>query len=264
MNVTDVDDKIITRANREKSTSREIADKYLDRFLFDMHSLNVQSPDALIRVTDKIDVIIKFIQSLERRKKAYINPITGDVCIKSNEIDEYQSKSNSSFQSDSSLSKSTGKQSPEDFVLWKTAKPNEPFWTYESVENNSIQIQGRPGWHVECSAIATEALGENIDFHFGGQDLLFPHHLNESACCFANTDVSSTSSSSSIHSWCSNWIHFGQFIIKNQKMSKSLGNGISIRQFLADNRAEALRVICLMSSYKRGILLFLLFLLFLF
>jgi cysteinyl-tRNA synthetase len=245
MNVTDVDDKIIGRAVQEQRSAQQIADDCLNSYLEDMKSLNILAPDALIRVTDKIDTIVRFIQRIESNGNAYVNPVTGDVCIKSEQLNDYQQSNNANLIAEE---KASGKQSAEDFVLWKRSKPGEPFWTYHSVSTDQ-SIQGRPGWHVECSAIATEALGNRIDFHFGGQDLMFPHHLNESACCSA---WDATDSQQPIHGWSSNWIHFGKFIIKNQKMSKSLGNGISIKQHLSQYPPELLRIVCLSHPYKRG------------
>lgn len=247
MNVTDVDDKIIRRSIDRQCSSSQIADTYLDSFIEDLRSLNIQMPDALIRVTDKIDSIVRFIQQIERNANAYVNPSTGDVCIKSSELNENKKSSHSNFISPGLAD---GKQSPEDFVLWKAAKPNEPYWIYSSVTTGQ-DIRGRPGWHVECSTIANEALGPHVDFHFGGQDLMFPHHFNESACCAAwNRSHDSQSS----HEWVSHWIHFGKLIVKNEKMSKSLGNGISVKQHLVTHAPQLLRIACLLNPYKRGYL----------
>lgn len=257
MNITDVDDKIISRAIKECTHASEIASTYLSSFLDDMSSLNISRPHMMMKVSENMDTIIKFIQQLEKSGLAYINPVTGDVLADSSSLPKYYDSTNHGEEASRFVdpNKSVGKKMPSDFVLWKKAKPREPEWYYESSELPGT-IAGRPGWHVECSSLINSALGPSIQFHFGGKDLLFPHHYNESvACVLFNGDKSSGSPTSNcppseVTRWCKHWLHFGHVIMRGEKMSKSLNNSLYIKDFLRNSSANILRIICLMFHYR--------------
>lgn len=254
MNITDIDDKIIKRSLEEKKSCEEVASKYLSGFLKDLHSLNVLPANAYVPVTCQIDRIIEYVQLLEEKGYAYVNETTGDVDLDTARVD----RELSSFRTDSNL---PGRRSQSDFTLWKAHKPNEPYWELRSRLTNRT-IKGRPGWHVECSAISSSALGNRLDFHFGGRDLLFPHHVNESRCCKAyscalnettdNPNGLDNRLSEPIHRWSSSWLHFGSLTINQEKMSKSLNNYVQIKKFLRKHPKNALRLLCIIHPYRRG------------
>lgn len=263
MNITDIDDKIIKRSLEEQKSWEDVAAHYQSGFLKDLHSLNVLPPNAYVPVTSQMDQIIEYIQRLEEKGYAYLNEATGDIDLDTARVD----RELSNFQTDSNL---PGRRSPSDFTLWKAHKPNEPYWELKSKTANR-SIKGRPGWHVECSVISSSALGSRLDFHFGGHDLLFPHHVNESRCCKAyscvlesdsdrnETDDSQTNAGPNdllselpIHRWSSSWLHFGSLTINQQKMSKSLNNFVQIKKFLRKHPKNALRLLCIIHPYRRG------------
>ena len=194
-----------------------------------MENLNVKHPDIKLRVTDKIPEIIKFIEELEQ--KGFTRPSEdGSVYFKTSRYNMYGKLQNVVVDKESSAA---------EFALWKGAKPNEPSWFTK-------WGKGRPGWHIECSTLASLIFGSNIDFHAGGRDLCFPHHENEEAqsCVYH-----------SVENWVTNWIHTGHLHLKgqNEKMSKSLKNTITIQELLKDHSSDQFRVACLLSHYRSSI-----------
>ena len=263
MNITDIDDKIIKRSLDEQKSWQDVAAHYQSAFLKDLHSLNVLPLNAYVPVTSQMDRIIEYIQQLEESGYAYLNETTGDIDLDTARVD----RELSNFQTISNVQ--PGRRSPSDFTLWKAHKPNEPYWELKSRTTNRT-IKGRPGWHVECSVISSSVLGSRLDFHFGGHDLLFPHHVNESRCCKAYScgleganekandsqiDGSPTDdrlSTLPIHRWSSSWLHFGSLTINEEKMSKSLGNFVQIKKFLRKHPKNTLRLLCIIHPYRRG------------
>ena len=213
-NFTDVDDKLIKKANEENTTVLEVAERYIKEFFIDSNGLNVLKADIHPKATENIDAIIELISSLIDKGYAYIS--NGDVYFRAEKFKEYGKLSHQPLEellSGARIDINEQKESPMDFALWKAAKPNEPYW-------DSPFSKGRPGWHIECSAMANKYLGKTIDIHCGGQDLIFPHHENEIAqsecangCSFARF-----------------WMHNGYINIDNRKMSKSLGNFFTVRE----------------------------------
>ncbi|KAI1280393.1 Cysteine--tRNA ligase [Halotydeus destructor] len=241
MNITDIDDKILQKARSESTESANkyltVSQHYYNSFVSDLTSLNVSQPHFFLRVTDHIQDIVTYIQSLEKKGYAYLNNDTKDVVFDSATITPFSQVAE--LDSD----KAKGKKSPRDFVLWKHAKPGEPCWPYLSTSGQTVN--GRPGWHVECSAMATGVFGSQIDFHYGGKDLIFPHHYNESACCSAYNG-----SRDPVHSWSRQWLHSGHLLFNKEKMSKSLGNVVSIKAFLEKYSANILRLFCIRTHYR--------------
>ncbi|KAG5675715.1 hypothetical protein PVAND_005596 [Polypedilum vanderplanki] len=228
MNITNIDDKIIKRSNELGKDWNLLAEEYEIEFWDDLNKLNIMQPDIKLRVTDKIPEIIKFIEEIE--KKGYTTISTnGSVNFKTSAYSKYGKLHNVVLEDVSTA----------EFALWKAAKENEPWW-------DSKWGRGRPGWHIECSTLASLVFGSHLDFHAGGIDLKFPHHENEEAqsCVFHNCN-----------DWVQNWIHTGHLHLKGQseKMSKSLKNTISIRDFLKDYTAEKFRMACLLSHYRSSI-----------
>lgn len=236
MNVTDIDDKIIKRSVEEKMSWKDVARKYENEFWNDLQRLNVSPPDIKIRVSDTINLIVEFIKQLIDTGYAY-GAKDGSVYFRTKSFNRYGKLQKISDSIDASHE--TDKEFASDFALWKGTKANEPFW--ESPWGN-----GRPGWHIECSTMATFVFGNSIDFHAGGLDLRFPHHENEEAqsCCFHNTDQ-----------WINYWIHTGQLKLTGEqvKMSKSLKNTISINDLLKTCTANQFRMLCMLSRYHSEI-----------
>jgi cysteinyl-tRNA synthetase len=225
-NFTDIDDKILKRAETEGSSMTAVAEKYTAAYLEDLRRLNVRDADTYPLATGHIDEIQNLIAELERKGFAYA--VAGDVYFRVRRFDEYGKLSHRNLEDmragageriDAADPDQIKKEDPFDFALWKVAKPGEPFW--ESPWGN-----GRPGWHIECSAMIDKNLGKTIDIHCGGGDLVFPHHENEIAQseCAHDRPLSTY------------WMHNGMVKIKNEKMSKSLGNFITIRGILNDYR----------------------------
>lgn len=233
-NFTDIDDKIIARANEQKTSSRELAERFIQEFYTDMDKLGIDRPDIEPKATEHIDEMIALIDELIKQGKAY--QAGNDVYYIVDSFPEYGklSKRNlDDMQAGARISVNEQKANPMDFVLWKGSKPGEPTW-------ESPWGPGRPGWHIECSAMSKKYLGETFDIHGGGQDLIFPHHENEIAqsegangCTFANT-----------------WIHHGFVTIKDEKMSKSLGNFLTIRDILDNYHPEVLRFFIFSTHYR--------------
>jgi cysteinyl-tRNA synthetase len=233
-NYTDVDDKIINRANREGVDFREITERFIKEFDRDMAQLGVAIPTCQPRATEHIDDIIKIVQTLVDKGFAY--PSGGDVYFDVETYKDYLklSKRNlDDMKAGARIEIDERKNHPMDFVLWKEAKPGEPSW-------DSPWGKGRPGWHIECSAMSMRFLGETIDIHGGGKDLVFPHHENEIAQSEAATG----------RPFVKYWLHNGFVNINSEKMSKSLGNFFTIKEVLERYDAEALRFFLITAHYR--------------
>ena len=233
-NFTDVDDKIIKRANEEGITSEEVAKKYIAEYFTDAHALGVREATVHPKATENIQQIIDLITTLI--DKGYAYEVNGDVYYRTLKFKDYGKLSHQpieDLQSGARIDVNDIKENPLDFALWKAAKPGEPFW-------ESPWGKGRPGWHIECSAMSNRYLGKTIDIHCGGSDLAFPHHENEIAqseaangCKFVNY-----------------WLHNGFINIDNKKMSKSLGNFFTVREAAAAYGYDCIRMFMLMSHYR--------------
>ncbi len=237
-NFTDVDDKIINRAIQEGISSQEVAEKYIQAFHEDMDKLNVNRADLEPRATDYISEMIELTQKLINKGHAYPTN-TGDVNFRVRSFKEYGKLSGRSLEdmrAGERIAVDENKEDPMDFVLWKSAKPNEPFW--ESPWGN-----GRPGWHIECSAMSEKNLELPLDIHGGGQDLIFPHHENEIAQSEAALDKE----------FARYWLHNGFVQINAEKMSKSLGNFKTIRDILTNRQPETLRFFLITKHYRSPI-----------
>ena len=232
-NFTDVDDKIIARANERGEEPLALAERFIQSFTDDVTALGLLIPDREPRVSQTIDGIVALIQKLIDNGHAYV--AEGNVWFAVRTFDEYGKLSNQKVDAlTASADDVAGKQSPVDFALWKAAKPGEPSW-------DSPWGPGRPGWHIECSAMASECLGETIDIHGGGLDLVFPHHENEIAQSEAGHKAQFTRY----------WMHNGLLnMASGQKMGKSLGNVINVRDALQAFPAEALRLYYLQNQYR--------------
>ena len=234
-NLTDVDDKIINRANEQGRTPEEVAAEFSGAFIEQMHRLNVLDPDIRPRATREIPAMIEMIQGLIEQGHAYA-PGNGDVyfsvrsdpsygCVSGRNVDE--------LKVGARIEANDEKRDPLDFALWKAAKPGEPMW-------DSPWGKGRPGWHTECSAMVHRYLGTPIDIHGGGQDLQFPHHENEyaQACCCWHEPLANV------------WMHTGMLLINGEKMSKSLGNFFTLKEVLDKYPADVVRLLMLQTHYR--------------
>ncbi|MED2008861.1 cysteine--tRNA ligase [Brevibacillus borstelensis] len=236
-NITDVDDKLIRKANEEGITVKEVADRYTDAFNEDLRSLNILPPDIQPRVMQTIPEIIQFIEGLIEKGYAYDSE--GDVYFRTGRFTEYGKLSHQpldELQAGARVEINEKKENPLDFALWKAAKPGEVSWS-------SPWGEGRPGWHIECSAMALKFLGDQIDIHAGGTDLVFPHHENEIAQseCFTGKVFARY------------WLHNGMLNINNEKMSKSLGNFILARDLIQHYGGELIRFFMLQGHYRNPI-----------
>lgn len=234
MNFTDIDDKIIRRANETGEDPNELAEKFMHFFLEDMEALNVKPADVYPRVTEHIRDIIEFVKRLEEMGYAY-RALDG-VYFEVRKFRDYGKLSKVNLNeivAGARVEPGEGKRSPEDFALWKKAKPEEPKW-------ESPWGEGRPGWHIECSTMSTKYLGEQFDIHGGGNDLIFPHHENEIAQTEACTGKE----------WVKYWLHTGFVMVKGEKMSKSLGNFVTIRELLERYSPEVIRFFVLQRHYR--------------
>lgn len=233
-NFTDIDDKIIKRAQEQNTTTEELANRFIDAFHEDMKSLGNQPPDLEPKATENIQEIIEIIEKLIKNGYAY--EVNGDVYFRVEQFKNYGSLSGRNLEdmmAGARISINEQKQHPMDFALWKSSKPGEPTW-------DSPWGPGRPGWHIECSAMSRKFLGESFDIHGGGKDLIFPHHENEIA----------QSEAASGKPFVATWIHHGFVTIKDEKMSKSLGNFLTIREILAKYPAEVLRFFVFSTHYR--------------
>jgi len=236
-NFTDIDDKIIKRANELNVDSSEIAEKYIKEFHDDMSLLNVEAPTFEPKATEHIDEIIRVIKMLIEKELAY--EIQGDVFFKVSDFKAYGKLSGRNLEdmeAGARIDIDKRKQTPFDFALWKASKPGEPAW-------DSPWGMGRPGWHIECTAMSTTYMGETFDIHGGGKDLIFPHHENEIA----------QSEGAFGKPFATYWVHNGFVNINHEKMSKSLGNFMMIKDAVKTYHPEALRLFLLSNHYRSPI-----------
>lgn len=234
VNFTDVDDKLIRKADEMNLTVPEVAETFIKAYYEDLAGLGISRATANPRVTDNMQVIIDFIRDLEQKGFAYEKG--GDVFFRTNKFPEYGKLSGQNIgelQFGIRIDVDERKENPEDFVLWKAAKPGEIHWS-------SPWGEGRPGWHIECSAMARHLLGDTLDIHGGGQDLQFPHHECEVAQSEAATGKP----------LANYWMHNGYINIGGEKMSKSLGNGILVKDLRAQYKLEAIRYFMLSTQYR--------------
>ena len=234
-NFTDVDDKIIARANELGIPARDLAESYIRGYFADMDALNIKRADIYPRATEEIPKIIEMVSGLIEKGFAY--EVKGDVYFRVRRAADYGKLSHRTLEgmmSGARIEVDEAKERPLDFALWKAAKPGEPQW-------NSPWGQGRPGWHIECSAMSLKYLGDSLDIHGGGQDLLFPHHENEIAQSEAFTGVVP---------FVRYWLHNGLMQLGTEKMSKSSGVLITVREALERFSADAIRLLVLSSHYR--------------
>jgi len=234
MNYTDVDDKIIQRANAEGIDPIKLAERYIEEFKHHLADLNIAPATAYPRASQEIPQIVKMVQGLGEAGYAY--EADGDVYFRVTRDADYGRLSGrrlEDMQAGARIDVDKRKEHPMDFALWKAAKPGEPWW-------DSPWGKGRPGWHIECSAMNLHQFGDQIDIHGGGNDLIFPHHENEIAQTESLTGKP----------FARYWIHNGMMQLQGEKMSKSLGNLVTIEDFLASHEADALRLMVINSSYR--------------
>lgn len=236
-NFTDVDDKIIKKANEQGVECKEISEKYIEEYYKDMNEIGIQRPEFEPKATENIKEIIDIVSKLVDKGYAYESE--GDVYYRVEKFKEYGKLSHKNIddlRSGARIEISDKKESPLDFALWKKSKENEPAW-------ESPWGMGRPGWHIECSAMSMKYLGETFDIHGGGEDLIFPHHENEIAQSEAATGKE----------FVKYWIHNGFVQINKEKMSKSLGNFFTIKDILKQFNGETLRYFLLLTHYRSPI-----------
>ena len=236
-NFTDIDDKIIRRANEEGVTFKDISEKYIEEFWKDAKGMNIREATTHPKATETMDEIISIVEGLV--EKGYAYEVNGDVYFSTKKFGEYGKLSHQpleDLEAGARINVGEVKREPMDFALWKSAKPGESYW-------ESPWGHGRPGWHIECSAMVRKFLGETIDIHCGGQDLIFPHHENEiaqSECCngapFANY-----------------WMHNGFITVDKVKMSKSLGNFFTVRDVAEQFGYEPIRYLMISCQYRSPI-----------
>lgn len=238
VNFTDIDDKIIQKANEQGVNFKDVTEKYIEEFMIDAKGLNLYDYETINpRATEYIDQMINFIQGLIDKNAAY--EVNGNVYFDINSAKDYGKLSKKNLDdliSGARIKVNEEKNNPMDFVLWKAAKEGEPSW--ESPWGN-----GRPGWHIECSVMSKSILGETIDIHSGGEDLQFPHHENEIA----------QSETHSGKTFANYWLHNGMITVDNKKMSKSVGNFFTIREVSEEFDLEVLRFFLLSSHYRSPI-----------
>ncbi len=236
-NFTDIDDKIIKRANEEGTDYKTVSEKYIKEFWTDADGLNFKHATIHPKATENIEKIIEIVSGLIENGHAY--EVDGDVYFSTNTFKEYGKLSHQpleELEAGARIMVGDIKRDPMDFALWKAAKPGEPYW-------DSPWGKGRPGWHIECSAMNLRYLGENIDIHCGGLDLIFPHHENEIAQseCFTGKPFANY------------WMHNGYINVDNVKMSKSLGNFFTVRDVAEKYGYEPIRYLMISSSYRSPI-----------
>jgi len=237
-NITDIDDKIIARAQERGLSIQQLTSQYIDAMNEDTRALNILPTDLEPRATEHIAGIILLIQRLLKSGHAYVSD-NGDVCYQVANFAQYGKLSHNDLDSlvaGARVEVVKDKRSPLDFVLWKMAKENEPSWP-------SPWGEGRPGWHIECSAMAIDQLGEQFDIHGGGLDLQFPHHENEIA----------QSEGATGKPFANYWLHVGMLQVNNEKMAKSVGNFFTIADVLAKHHPEIIRYFLLSSHYRSSL-----------
>lgn len=236
MNFTDVDDKIINRAHQTGEDPAEIANRYAEKYKGQLDTLNVLRPTVFPRVSQTIEEIIQMVAGLIEKGHAYVTS-SGDVYFRVRSDDDYGKLSRRKLDdavTGTRVASSDEKEDEGDFALWKAAKPGEPSW-------DSPWGKGRPGWHIECSAMSLHHLGDQIDIHGGGNDLIFPHHENEIAQTESFTGKP----------FARYWMHNGMLQLKGEKMSKSLGNLVTIEEFLREHDPDVLRLVIAGSGYRK-------------
>lgn len=236
-NFTDIDDKMIQKANEEGITVAELAERFIEEYFKDADGLGIKRASYHPRATDHIEDIIQFIEKLI--EKGYAYEVDGDVYFDTTAYEDYGklSKQNlEELEAGARIQPGEKKKNPMDFALWKAQKPGEPAW-------DSPWGKGRPGWHIECSVMATKYLGETIDIHAGGQDLTFPHHENEIAQTEALTGKP----------FARYWLHNGYINVDNRKMSKSLGNFFTVRDISREYDLEVVRLFMLSAHYRNPV-----------
>ena len=236
-NFTDIDDKIIRRANEEGVTFKDISEKYIEEFWKDAKGMSIREATTHPKATENIGEIIDIVSTLI--EKGYAYEVNGDVYFSTKKFDEYGKLSHQpleDLEAGARINVGDVKKEPMDFALWKSAKPGEPYW-------ESPWGHGRPGWHIECSAMVRRYLGETIDIHCGGQDLIFPHHENEiaqSECCNGAP-------------FAKYWMHNGFITVDKVKMSKSLGNFFTVRDVAEQYGYEPIRYLMISCQYRSPI-----------
>ena len=236
-NFTDIDDKIIRRANEEGVTFKDISEKYIEEFWVDAKGMNIREATTHPKATENIEEIIDIVSTLI--EKGYAYEANGDVYFSTKKFNEYGKLSHQpleDLEAGARINVGEVKREPMDFALWKNAKPGEPYW-------ESPWGHGRPGWHIECSAMVRRYLGDTIDIHCGGQDLIFPHHENEiaqSECCNGSP-------------FARYWMHNGFITVDKVKMSKSLGNFFTVRDVANQYGYEPIRYLMISCQYRSPI-----------
>ena len=234
-NITDIDDKIIARANENNESCESLVNKTISQMHQDFDALGLLEPNVEPRATQNIDGMIKMIEDLIKSEHAYVGK-NGDVFFRVRSFDDYGALSNKNIEdliAGARIEKDEAKEEPHDFVLWKQAKPGEPSW-------KSPWGEGRPGWHIECSVMSKNSLGDSFDIHGGGPDLIFPHHENEIAQSECANKVK----------FVNYWVHSGLLKIQGEKMSKSLGNFALIKDLINDYHPEVIRFFLQSSHYR--------------
>ncbi|MGM0378769.1 MAG: cysteine--tRNA ligase [Bacillota bacterium] len=236
-NFTDIDDKIINKANKLDKSPKEISEKFIEEYFKDADALGIQRADVYPKVSETIDEIIDFIQVLLDKDYAY--SVNGNVYFRAENVENYGKLAKQDIKEldiGSRIKENSEKHNALDFTLWKAKKPNEPSW-------EAPWGEGRPGWHIECSVMSTSILGDTLDIHAGGQDLTFPHHENEIA----------QSESKTGKKYVNYWMHNGYINIDNKKMSKSKGNFFTVREILEKYDPEIIRFFLLSAHYRSPI-----------
>lgn len=236
-NFTDIDDKIIKRAQEENVTIKQLAEKYIHEYFKDADNLGIKRATVHPKATEHIEDIVKFIKILIDKGYAYV--VNGNVYFETAKFKGYGKLSHKNIeelQAGARIEINEEKKNPLDFVLWKAQKPGEPAW-------DSPWGRGRPGWHIECSVMSTKYLGKTLDIHAGGPDLIFPHHENEIAQSEALYG----------QQFSKYWMHIGYLNINNEKMSKSKGNFFTVREITEKYHPEVLRLFMLMAHYRNPI-----------
>lgn len=234
MNITDIDDKIIKKSIEENKTAKDVSEFYIKEFFRDIENLKIKKADTYPKATEFMKEMIEMIKKLEQKGIAY--DVNGNVFYDVSKFTEYgklSGKNISELEAGSRVEINEEKKHPLDFALWKKAKEGEPYW-------DSPWSKGRPGWHIECSAMSCSLLGHSFDIHAGGNDLIFPHHENEIA----------QSEAANNKPFVKYWIHFGFLNINEEKMSKSLGNFFTARDILKQYSAEAIRLFFSQAHYR--------------
>jgi len=234
MNITDIDDKIIKKANEENVNIEHISKMYIDAFFEDLKKLKIKKADVYPKATEHMDDILRMIGTLEEKDYAY--NIDGNVFYDISKFEGYgklSGKKINELETGARVEVIQEKKNPLDFSLWKKAKDGEPYW-------DSKWGKGRPGWHIECSAMSCKHLGDTFDIHAGGNDLIFPHHENEIAQSVASNEKP----------FVKYWLHFGFLNLENEKMSKSLGNFFTARDVVKKYSAEAIRLFFAQAYYR--------------